>query len=76
MRDSSKRLPQWPPCPAVESPSDLQHEFLAPATVETMLSFWPVPNMVSHSEWGYNDGLVPVIAIDGTKIGSKTKNSS
>lgn len=68
-----------PPCSALESPSDLQQEYQspshtrAPATVETTLSFWPVPHIVSYSEWGHNDGLVPVIAVDRTKVGSKKK---
>lgn len=80
-RDPCSRL-RVTPLLGLESPSDLQQEYRspshtrAPATVETTQFFCPEPNMVSHSEWGHNDGLVSEIATDRNKIGNKTKKNS
>lgn len=74
-------------CSALESPSDLQQVHpcpsptSTPAPAETMLSLWPMPDMVSHdmvsqSEWGHDDEFMPIVAIDRTNIGSKTKQKT
>ena len=60
-------LSKWPSAGVAHLPA------IQGLQLETILSLWPVPDMMSHSEWWHDDGLKPTVAIHWQQNKTKAK---